>query len=45
MQAIEASTGQGVIVPRGIWHKVHVLAPAEMVALSPGSELEFLEPR
>ena len=34
-----------LILPRGVWHKVHVLAPAEMVTLSPGPKLEFRAPR
>ena len=45
VQTIEVGPGQGLIVPRGVWHKVHVLAPAEMVTLSPGPKLEFRAPR
>jgi quercetin dioxygenase-like cupin family protein len=45
VQTIEVGPGQGLIVPRGIWHKVHVLAPTEMVTLSPGPKLEFRQPR
>ena len=40
-QTLEVGPGQGLVVPRGVWHKVHVLSPAELVTLSPGPRLEF----
>lgn len=44
-QTFEIGPGQGLVVPRGVWHKVHVLSPVEMVTLSPGPKLEFRAPR
>lgn len=45
VRTIEVGPGQGLVVPRGVWHKVRVLSPAEMVTLSPGPKLEFRAPR
>ena len=30
------SAGQGVLIPRGVWHKVEVLEPTELIHLTPG---------
>lgn len=43
-QTIEVGPGQGLVVPRGVWHKVRVLSQAEIVTLSPGPKLEFRAP-
>lgn len=40
-ETVELGAGQGLVVPRGIWHKVHVLSAAELITLSPGPLLEF----
>ncbi|MFG6428735.1 cupin domain-containing protein [Roseateles sp. LYH14W] len=41
VETTELGPGQGLVVPRGVWHKVHVLSPAELITLSPGPRLEF----
>lgn len=41
VETIEIGPGQGLVVPRGVWHKVHVLVPAELITISPGPRLEF----
>lgn len=43
-QVHEVGPGQGLVVPRGIWHQVHVVSPAELITLSPGPRLEFRAP-
>lgn len=40
-ETTELGPGEGLVVPRGVWHKVHVLSPAELITLSPGPRLEF----
>ena len=40
-ETVELGAGQGLVVPRGIWHKVHVQSAAELITLSPGPRLEF----
>jgi len=40
-ETTELGAGQGLVVPRGVWHKVHVLGAAELITLSPGPRLEF----
>ena len=38
---IEVAAGQGVVIPRGVWHKIHVLAPCRLVTLTPGPRFEY----
>jgi mannose-6-phosphate isomerase-like protein (cupin superfamily) len=40
-ETTELGPGQGLVVPRGVWHRVHVLNPADLITLSPGPRLEF----
>ena len=40
-QLIALSPGEGVVIPKGIWHKVHVVKPAEIVTISPGPGFEY----
>ena len=42
-QTVNVEAGEGVIIPRGIWHKVHVVEPVELVTISPGPGFEFRE--
>lgn len=38
---IQVSAGEGVIIPKGVWHKVRVLELGELVTVSPGPGFEF----
>ena len=33
--------GEGVVVPQGIWHRVDILEPAQIVYLTPGPNNQF----
>jgi mannose-6-phosphate isomerase-like protein (cupin superfamily) len=33
---IEVGPGQAVVVPRGVWHLVHLLEPGQLVHITPG---------
>ena len=33
--------GEGLIVPKGIWHRVDILEPCQIVYLTPGPNNEF----
>jgi mannose-6-phosphate isomerase-like protein (cupin superfamily) len=33
--------GDGLVVPRGLWHRVDILEPCQMVYLTPGPNNEF----
>jgi len=38
---IEMNPGDGLIVPRGQWHRVDILEPCQIVYLTPGPNNEF----
>lgn len=38
---IEINAGDGVVVPKGIWHRVDILEPCQIVYLTPGPNNEF----
>lgn len=38
---IEMRPGDGLVVPRGIWHRVDILEPCQIVYLTPGPNNEF----
>lgn len=38
---IDVKPGDGLVVPRGVWHRVDVLEPCQIVYLTPGPNNEF----
>lgn len=36
--------GAGLVVPRGVWHRVEILEPCQIVYLTPGPNNEFRTP-
>jgi mannose-6-phosphate isomerase-like protein (cupin superfamily) len=38
---VQVNAGEGVIIPKGVWHKVRVLELGELVTISPGPGFEF----
>jgi quercetin dioxygenase-like cupin family protein len=38
---IDVATGQGVVIPKGVWHKIHILAPCRLVTVTPGPGFEY----
>ena len=38
---IEISAGDGLVVPKGTWHRVDILEPCHIVYLTPGPNNEF----
>jgi mannose-6-phosphate isomerase-like protein (cupin superfamily) len=38
---IEMQPGDGMVVPRGMWHRVDILEPCQIVYLTPGPNNEF----
>lgn len=36
VQALEMLPGDGLIVPKGVWHRVDILEPSQIVYLTPG---------
>ena len=38
---IEISPGEGLVVPKGIWHRVDILEPSQIVYVTPGPNNEF----
>ena len=39
---IEMSPGDGLVVPRGMWHRVDIIEPSRIVYVTPGPNNEFL---
>jgi mannose-6-phosphate isomerase-like protein (cupin superfamily) len=33
---VEVESGQAVVVPRGIWHQIHVDEPGQLLNITPG---------
>ena len=38
---IEMQPGDGLVVPKGVWHRVDILEPCQIVYLTPGPNNEF----
>lgn len=38
---IEMRPGDGLVVPRGVWHRVDIIRPCQIVYLTPGPNNEF----
>lgn len=38
---IEVRPGDGLVVPRGMWHRVDIIEPSQIVYLTPGPNNEF----
>ena len=36
VQEFELNPGDGIIVPKGVWHRVDILEPSQIVYLTPG---------
>lgn len=40
-QLVYLNAGEGLVIPKGVWHKVHVVAAAKIMSLSPGPGFEY----
>ena len=38
---IDVSPGDGLVVPKGMWHRVDILEPSQIVYLTPGPNNEY----
>lgn len=38
---IEMQAGDGMVVPRGVWHRVDILEPCQIVYVTPGPNNQF----
>lgn len=38
---VELQPGNGMVVPQGVWHRVDILEPCQIVYLTPGPNNEF----
>lgn len=43
-EQIDLAPGDGMIVPRGIWHTVDILEPSQIVYVTPGPNNQFRPP-
>jgi mannose-6-phosphate isomerase-like protein (cupin superfamily) len=41
IEDIDVNPGDGLVVPRGIWHRVDILEPCQIVYLTPGPNNEY----
>ena len=41
VQKLELYPGDGMIVPKGVWHRVDILEPSQIVYLTPGPNGEY----
>ncbi len=41
VQELEMLPGDGMIVPKGVWHRVDILEPSQIVYLTPGPGGEY----
>ena len=41
VEELEMKAGDGVIVPKGVWHRVDILEPCQIVYVTPGPRTEF----
>lgn len=40
-ELVTVNEGEGLVIPKGVWHKVHVVAPAQIMTFSPGPGFEY----
>jgi len=40
---VEIQPGEGLIVPRAVWHRVDILEPSQIVYMTPGPRGEYRE--
>ena len=40
-RAVEVTSGQGLIVPKGVWHRVVPEEPSQLIAVTPGPRGEW----
>ena len=38
---VDVSPGDGLVVPKGMWHRVDILEPSRIVYLTPGPNNEY----
>ena len=36
LRRVELEPGQALVVPRGVWHKLHLLEPSQLLYVTPG---------
>jgi len=41
VEIVEIAPGDGLIVPKGIWHTVDILEPSQIVYVTPGPNNKF----
>ena len=41
VEELEMQPGDGLIVPKGVWHRVDVLEPCQIMYVTPGPHSEF----
>ena len=41
LDELEMQPGDGLIVPKGVWHRVDVLEPCQIMYVTPGPRSEF----
>lgn len=41
VEEVDVRPGDGLVVPRGIWHRVDIIEPSQIVYLTPGPNNEF----
>ena len=41
VQELDMAPGDGLIVPKGVWHRVDILEPSKIVYVTPGPNNEF----
>ncbi len=41
VQELQIVPGDGIIVPKGVWHRVDILEPSQIVYLTPGPNGEY----
>lgn len=42
IEDIDVKPGDGLVVPAGVWHRVDILEPSQIVYLTPGPNNEYL---
>lgn len=41
VQTLDVDPGDGLIVPKGVWHRVDILEPSQIVYMTPGPGTEY----
>ena len=39
----DVEAGEAIVIPKGVWHKIHIIETAHLVAISPGPGFAFRE--